>query len=146
MSSPVPIVAVDANVLLRYLLDDHEELSEKAARILEAMESGRVALHCDPVTLAEVVWVMRSYYKQSNEDIAAALGALVKSEGFLMPEKGRYVLALDLFAGRVEHFGDACACAAALEASEGRLYSFDRKLSSVDGIDRRETVLDGDAL
>lgn len=28
-------VLIDANVVLRYLLDDHEELSPKAARIIE---------------------------------------------------------------------------------------------------------------
>jgi hypothetical protein len=36
----------------------------------------------------------------------------------------------------VRDFGDACACAAALQRCEGRLVSFDRKLSGVDGISR----------
>jgi len=52
----------------------------------------------------------------------------------------RYLRALRLFAHTVKHFGDALACAAVLEDCEGRLYSFDRKLSAVEGIERRETV------
>ncbi|HOS94449.1 MAG TPA: PIN domain-containing protein [Armatimonadota bacterium] len=138
MSDPVPVSVVDANVLLRFLLDDHPELSGKAAAILERMERGGEVLHCDPVTLAEVVWVLGSFYKQPNDAIARALEPILKAEGLRMPEKARYIRALGLFAHTVASFGDACACAAALEDCQGRLYSFDRKLSEVDGVDRRE--------
>lgn len=140
MSSRPPVFAIDANVILRYLLDDHKELSEKAARIFESLEDGRTAVYCDPVTLAEVVWVLSRHYGQPNAKIAEALEPVLKSEGFLMPEKECYVLALELFGRSVEHFGDACACAAGLQRCEGRLYSFDRELSAVEGIERRQRV------
>lgn len=140
MSSRPPVVAIDANVILRHLLDDHEELSEKAAGIFQQVETGTLAVHCDPVTLAEVVWVLGRHYRQPNAQIAEALEPVLKSEGFLMPEKGCYVLALELFGRSVRHFGDACACAAALQRCEGRLYSFDRELSAVEGIERSETA------
>lgn len=135
MSEPVPIVALDSNVLLRYLLDDHEELSGQAAAVLEDMQQGRVLLRCDPVNLAEVVWVLGSFYKQPNEAISAALEPIVKHDGFLLPNKAMYLRALEMFAGGVRHFGDACACANAMDDCEGRLYSFDRKLRSVPGIE-----------
>ena len=48
--------------------------------------------------------------------------------------------ALDLFAGPIRHFGDACAGAAAFEATEGQFFSFGRKLLSVPGIIRSESV------
>ena len=38
------------------------------------------------------------------------------------------------------HFGDACACAAAIEDCQGRLLSFDRKLTGVAGVARAEEV------
>jgi predicted nucleic-acid-binding protein len=131
---------IDANVILRGLLLDSKELSGMAMGILKAVEEGRVAVCCDPVTLAEVVWVLWRCYSRSRQDIASALEPIVRAECFHMTEKDRYLRALELYGTTVEHFGDACVCAAALEECEGRLYSFDRKLSSVPGVKRAEHV------
>ncbi len=139
MSSRPPHWTVDANVILRYLLKDDPKLAAKARAIWQSVEEGGTVAVCDPVTLAEVVFVMCSVYKLPNEAISEALLGLLQSEGVAMPDKGRYLLALRLFAGPARHFGDACACAAALEVCEGRLYSFDRDLSGVPGIQRRES-------
>jgi predicted nucleic acid-binding protein len=140
MSDALPVLAIDANVILRYLLRDNEQQYERAAAILQAVDRGEARVACDPVTLAEVVWVLSARYGLPNHEISEGLAPLVKAEGFVMPAKGRYIRALELFAGSVKHFGDACACATALEGCEGRLYSFDRKLSSVAGIQRTESV------
>jgi predicted nucleic acid-binding protein len=131
---------IDANVILRYILWDHEELSPKSRTIMCAIESGQTRVSCDPVVLSEVVWVLKSFYRLSNEQIAAGLEPFVKAEGFLMPNKERYIHALDLFARSVPHFGDACTCAAAIEECHGRLLSFDLMLSNVAGVVRSEEV------
>jgi predicted nucleic acid-binding protein len=140
MSSRPPRWAVDANVILRYLLRDDEELAGKAQAIWHAVEDGRLVAVCDPITLAEVVFVMSSVYRLPNAEISEALIALLHSDGLLMAAKQRYVHALRLFADTVKHFGDACARACALEECEGRRFSFDREPSSVCGVDRRETI------
>lgn len=140
MSSSPPRWTVDANVFLRYLLRDDEALATQARGIWQATAAGEIVVVCDPVTLAEVVFVMSSVYKLPNSEISDALIPLVQMDGVVMPGKERYVRALELFAGEVSHFGDACACAAALEECEGRLYSFDRKLSAVAGLDRHEAA------
>ena len=59
---------------------------------------------------------------------------VIQMEHFLMAEKDRMIHALNLFSGSVPHFGDACLCAAALDISEGRILSFDKKLKNVSGI------------
>ena len=135
--------AVDANVLLRFVLGDHAELSAKAEAVFAAAEAGDVVLACDPVNLAEAVWVLSSHYKASCGEIAEALLPLVKMTGFQVPEKDRYVRALELYGQGALGFGDACACATAEETSEGRLVSFDRALSRVPGIQRVEVVSTG---
>ena len=131
--------AVDANVIIRYLMRDDETLFRQASAIMEALEDERIALECDPVLLGEVIWVLSSYYKLAKADISDKLQTLLKASGFLIPNKDRYLRALELYAGPVPHFGDACACAAALEECEGRLLSFDRELSAVEGIRRTES-------
>lgn len=48
---------IDANVILRYLMKDHPELSEKARQMIE---EGAFTL---PEVVAEVVYVLRGMYK-----------------------------------------------------------------------------------
>jgi len=136
---PLPCT-VDANVVLRYLLRDDEALWRKADAIWGAVEDGRLLAVLDPVVLGEIVFVMSKTYGLSNEEISDALTTLIRPDHVTLFGKDRYLRALRLFAHSVSHFGDACACACALEECEGRLYSFDRKLSAVDGIERREEL------
>ena len=135
-----PCHVIDANVILRYLLGEPPDQAAKAGEIMHALEEGEITVHCDPVTLAEVVWVLSSFYKLPPSEIYAGLSPIVKTEGFEIPEKERYILALELFARGVKHFGDACACAAALLECGGHLFSFDRDLSRVEGVTRTESL------
>lgn len=130
--------ALDANVILRFILRDHEELSPKAREIMEAASDGRIAVHCDPVIVAEVVYVLGSHYGASRARIVEALERVLKPESTVMPCKERYLRALRIYAETSAHFGDACVCAAALEECDGRLLSFDRELSKIEGITRSE--------
>ncbi len=84
MSDRPPVFAIDANVILRYLLGDDERLSTNAATILQGVDRGETAVSCDPVTLAEVVWVLSSYYGLPNPEISEGLAPLLKAEGFLV--------------------------------------------------------------
>ena len=83
-----------------------------------------------------------SNYKLPNAEISAGLSALLEQEGVDMVQKERCLHALELFASAIRHFGDACACAVALEATEVRLFSFDGKFASVPGIVRPQRYLD----
>ncbi len=135
-----PIRAViDSNVILRYVLNDHPDLSAKAGALFAAVESGTAEVTCNPVTLSEVVWVLGSYYKVPRNEIADGLSVILKQTGVHVPDKDLYLTALALFASTVPHFGDACCCAEALLDHGGRLVSFDCALSRVPGIHRAET-------
>lgn len=62
----------DANIILRYLLNDNDALSAKAAQILE--ES---LIHIPFEVCAEVVYVLEKVYSVSRSDIRNALTSLV---------------------------------------------------------------------
>lgn len=62
---------IDANVILRYLLGDHEVMSVQAKK---AVEEGA----CTTVeVLAEVVYVLKGVYQAERSDIAEWLSALL---------------------------------------------------------------------
>lgn len=64
------MIGLDTNVLLRYLVQDDPVQSPRATEIitrrLTEEEPGFVSL----VTILEVVWVLKSLYKRSREEIA----------------------------------------------------------------------------
>ena len=63
---------VDANVVLRYLLDDHAELSAQAADILE-----RQSVIMPMEVACEVVYVLQKVYGVERQDIQEQLSGLV---------------------------------------------------------------------
>ena len=66
-------VTVDTNVLIRAVVRDDEQQAEAAAELLKAAEMIAVTLPC----LCEFVWVLRRVYRFSQDDISAAVQALL---------------------------------------------------------------------
>lgn len=58
---------IDANVILRYLLGDHQQMSEDARQIIE---DGAFTL---PEVLAEVVYVLTGVYKIERSEVGKTL-------------------------------------------------------------------------
>ena len=77
---------VDTNILLRYLLNDHLEMSAKAKEI---MMDGEVLLLTQVV--AEVVYVLGGVYKIARPEIADALHKVFSLET-VRQENGEIVL------------------------------------------------------
>jgi predicted nucleic-acid-binding protein len=64
---------VDTNVLVRAVVRDDAKQAEAASKILLDAELVAVTLPC----LCEFVWVLRSVYKLSTQDICDAIRALL---------------------------------------------------------------------
>lgn len=72
---------LDTNILLRFLLDDHAELSKKARHIFKQADQNACALVLSDVAIAEAVWVLKSFYELTRADISSQLSLLVQQEG-----------------------------------------------------------------
>ena len=66
-------VTVDTNVLVRAVVRDDEAQAEAAATLLKDAEVIAVTLPC----LCEFVWVLRRVYRFGQDDVAAAIEALL---------------------------------------------------------------------
>jgi predicted nucleic-acid-binding protein len=63
------MIGLDTNVLLRYLVQDDPVQSARATKIMTRLtedEPGFVSL----VTILEAVWVLRSLYRRSRQEVA----------------------------------------------------------------------------
>ncbi|MGF1525859.1 MAG: PIN domain-containing protein [Candidatus Competibacterales bacterium] len=83
---------VDANIVLRYLLDDHVELSQRAVDILEQQT---VTL---PIEAAcEVVYVLQKVYEVGRDTIAEQLAMLVQNELVSVDKPAAFFSALECY-------------------------------------------------
>jgi len=74
------MIGLDTNLLLRYLAQDDPKQSRRAAEIIEhrltEQEPGFVSL----VSILEVVWVLKSLFKRSRNEIANDIEMLLAAD------------------------------------------------------------------
>lgn len=122
--------AVDANVLLRYLLNDVPAQAARARRLIES----EATLGMTAVVLAEVAWTLAGpRYKWERTLVAACLLDLLTREnieavGFVKAEAQASLLACTPPQGAAS-FGDALIAACARSAGIDEIYSFDQQFA-----------------
>ena len=109
---------VDANVILRFVTKDPPALAARAARLMAKAEQGEVSLYLSTLVLAEVVWVLKSFYHYSMAEIARVLVALVSAVGVEVEEREVCIRTLELARTRNVDFIDAYLAVRAANAAE----------------------------
>lgn len=83
---------IDANIVLRYVLDDHPVLSPKAAEVIEQQT---VTL---PIEAAcEVVYVLQKVYSVERSEIQQKLSDLVNQQVILIEKPAAFLKALECY-------------------------------------------------
>ena len=115
---------VDTNLIVRYLVQDHEKHAKAAGKLFEACDRGNVVIVVLPAVLAECVFVLESFYEHPRGDIASALGRLISSPGVEI-DAAIHLDALDRYRKTTVHFVD-CLIAATAATENIPVASFDR--------------------
>lgn len=132
---------VDANVLLRYLTRDPPDMAERAFKLLTTAERGKVRLVVVPITVAEAVWVLESFYGHERTEIARTLIEFLHSDGLEVPDLDVLTEALVLYEEEHLDFADALVAATARREGPAMVYSFDRWGRKPAGSGRRWLLL-----
>jgi predicted nucleic-acid-binding protein len=115
---------VDTNLIVRYLVQDHEKHAKAAGKLFEACDRGDVVIVVLPAVLAECVFVLESFYEHPRGDIASALGRLISSPGVEI-DAAIHLDALDRYRKTKVHFVD-CLIAATAATENMPVASFDQ--------------------
>ncbi len=116
---------VDTNLIVRYLVQDHEKHARAAGRLFEACDRGDVVIVVLPAVLAECLFVLESFYEHPRGDIASALGRLISSPCIEIDGAAIHLDALDRYRKTKVHFVD-CLIAATAAAENMPVASFDQ--------------------
>ena len=117
------MLIVDANIVLRYLLLDNEELSEKATEIIE---NNKIFLPFEVV--AEVVYVLEKVYQIERYEICRSIKELLKSDNIHTYDSDILNKALEIFNSMKIDFVDTLLCGYSLLRGD-EVKTFDNKIN-----------------
>ena len=133
------MIAVDTNVLLRYLLDDDTEQSPRAARLFRRDDGILVT----DVVLAETLWTLAGRkYRASRADLATVVDSLFREPVVEFEDRQAVWGALGDFEATAADFQDALILRKAQGVAErakkslSALYTFDVAALELDGAKR----------
>lgn len=122
------MIALDTNVLIRFLVRDDEPQAQRARVLLEACrEKGETCLVTNPV-LCEVEWVLESVYKASRANIGAALRILQTTPPFVLEDAALVERALRSHARGKGDFSDYLLGEIGEARGARTTFTFDRNL------------------
>ncbi len=121
---------IDTNVVLRFLLADHEQLFERAAKLMAEVQAGKRKAYLPESVLAECVFVLTKFYKAPKEETAARLGELLDYKGFTGERLPILKEALAIYAAHGIAFVDAIVVATARNRG-WHLETFDKALAKL---------------
>jgi len=130
--------SIDANVILRYLTNDVPEQAKQAEELLNRVEVGNEDVFLPDIILADIIWILEKYYKQTREDIREWITAILSLQGLTFSDKEMALNALDIYVAKKIDWSDASAAIQMVQRDITEIYSFDKHFDRIDGIIRIE--------
>jgi predicted nucleic acid-binding protein len=121
---------IDTNVLVRHLTGDPPEMAARATRYLATTDD----LLLPDLILAEVAYVLESFYETPRAQVATTLRAVLAFPAVRVVDADLLLRAVEVYEVHRLDFADAYLAASAERTGIGIIASFDR------GIDRVATV------
>jgi predicted nucleic-acid-binding protein len=122
------MIALDTNVLVRFLVEDDKQQTARAARVIQGATERDESLFVSDIVLCELVWVLSSSYKTSRTAIAATLGRLVQARQLAFADSERVRRATDAYVSGGGDFADYLIREHARDAGCSAVATFDRAL------------------
>lgn len=116
---------IDANIVLRYLLNDHEVLSKKS---LEVVENKNV--HIPFEVFAEIIYVLEKVYLIPRYTIKNTLTSLLRFQNITTADKNTLIYALEIFESKNIDFVDSILVAFS-HVNNMIVHSFDKQLNKL---------------
>ena len=125
------MIALDTNVLVRYIVQDGGNQAETAAQVIEAQltetNPGFVSL---PV-ICELAWTLRTRYKRSRDDVRAVILLLMDAHQLVIDQQDLITNAInddraDIVDSIIHYLGSEQGCT--------KTVTFDKKFARLSGV------------
>ena len=121
------VYLIDTNILVRLITGDIPKLHQKALQFFEKVENNEIKGLLTESIIAEVYYVLKSFYKFKKEQIIEDLQAILSNENILYENKSEIFETFSILKTRNLSFVDALLCAKS-NMYDYTLMSFDKNL------------------
>ncbi|MBT9537089.1 MAG: PIN domain-containing protein [Nitrospirae bacterium] len=129
-------IFVDTNVFLRFFIRDVESFYHKAMSLFEKAESAQVKLETSDMVIAEIVWVLESYYDFSKPEIREVVDTILETKNLKVANHSRVKEAVDLYSSGKMDFIDAYNIAYMKAKDFKKVATFDVKhFKNIEGVE-----------
>jgi len=127
------MIGLDTNLLVRYVTQDDAVQLPLVTRLFESLsaeEPGFISL----VALIEMVWVLRSFYDASRNQIERVVEMLLRARGVIVEQRALVWMALHAYSRGNADFGDYLIECSGREAGCEHTFTFDRDAVNTAGM------------
>jgi predicted nucleic-acid-binding protein len=127
------LIALDTNVLVRFLVRDDEHQAMRARNLVETCRAtGDTCLVSNPV-LCELEWVLESVYHASRSDVASSIRMLLTTPPFVLEDAELLERTLKMYSKEKGDLSDYILGEIAGARGARTTYTFDRDLRNAEG-------------
>jgi predicted nucleic-acid-binding protein len=130
------VIAIDTNVLVRYLADDDPVQSPVAARLIERAMAAGESILIPTVVLVETVWVLARAYKVGRAELVRIVDAIVRARHFVFADPTLVSRASRAYAAGTADFSDYLVLEEVRMQEGEALVTFDKGLWKEEGARR----------
>ena len=129
---------VDTNVFLRFLVNDDPEKADACEMLFRRAINGEELLLTTDMVMAEIVWVLESYYELSKRDIREKLEKILNTKNLDCPNREIILHALSIYEEKNIDYIDAYNASALQKKGINEVYSYDKHYDRIKWMKRIE--------
>ena len=122
------MIAVDTNVLVRFVVRDDARQAARARRLFERLQSEGTQAYVTDIVLCELVWVLERSYRIERAEIAEVLARLIRARALTFDSTERIAGAIQSYMVGKGDFSDYLIREHATARDCENVVTFDRQL------------------
>ena len=120
------MIAIDTNILVRYITQDDLQQAEAAENLLAIYNNKPQSIFINNIVLCEFVWVLEKGYKYTQQQISSTIRIILSTEEFAFEYHNVLWLALEEYELKNTDFSDSLISKLNHNLGYKQTFSFDK--------------------
>lgn len=132
------MIFIDTNIFVGFLTDDVPEKADACEKIFRRAVEKKVSLFTTEMVIAEIIWVLESYYNLEKDDIADKIEKILNTPNLVCPNNALILNALNIYVEKNIDYIDAYNSLILKNKQIETLYSYDKHFDRLHWLKRME--------